>query len=141
MSEQPTTAAGRALLALRQQITAGPWLVSEKEILALIDAALARPDAAEPTMADLRAMNPTEFETWLERSGFGREIREAHVSSRSKRFDGPVVIIQSLDDPGDMGEPREWIEDGVTHVVVPAWECWAAPSQDRSAAGDGEARG
>ena len=43
---------------------------------------------------------------------------------REQHYKGPLVVIQSLDDPGDMGEPREWTENGVDYLVVPAWECW-----------------
>jgi hypothetical protein len=42
------------------------------------------------------------------------------------RLDGPVVIIQSLRDPGDIGEPRTVTEDGVTYVTVPSFDHWRA---------------
>ena len=41
--------------------------------------------------------------------------------TRERRYDGPVVIIESNDDPGDMGEPREFAADGVDYLVVPSW--------------------
>jgi hypothetical protein len=45
---------------------------------------------------------------------------------RSKRFDGPLVVLESDTDPGDMGEPREfWSdEDKATVLVVPSAHCW-----------------
>lgn len=42
------------------------------------------------------------------------------------RRDGPVVLVQSDTDPGDMGEPRELIDDGATVLIVPSFELWAA---------------
>ena len=48
------------------------------------------------------------------------------VSERTKRFDGPVVIVESYTDPGDMGEPREfWSDDDKADVlVVPMPSLW-----------------
>ena len=43
---------------------------------------------------------------------------------RTINFETPVCIIQSDDDPGDMGEPRQWSDERVTYVVVPPWEAW-----------------
>jgi hypothetical protein len=47
------------------------------------------------------------------------------------RLDGPVVIGQSLTDPGDMGEPRIVTEDGVTMVTVPSFDLWPGGDADR----------
>lgn len=40
------------------------------------------------------------------------------------RYDGPVVIETSDEDPGDMGEPRQFTADGVTYLTVPPPEAW-----------------
>jgi hypothetical protein len=37
---------------------------------------------------------------------------------------GPVVIVQTDSDPGDMGEPRIITEDGATVVFVPSFSYW-----------------
>lgn len=41
-------------------------------------------------------------------------------------YEGRVSIVFSLIDPGDMGEPREFIEDGTTYIVVPDPCLWKA---------------
>lgn len=46
--------------------------------------------------------------------------------SRHLRLEGPVVISQSPTDPGDIGEPRITVADGVTYVSVPEFELWPA---------------
>lgn len=48
------------------------------------------------------------------------------------RLDGPVVLIQANDDPGDMGEPRQWSEDGIHYVVVPSFALWPSGQSLRS---------
>ena len=48
---------------------------------------------------------------------------------RELRLDGPVVIGESDTDPGDMGEPRQFVADGVTYVTVPPVEAWGLPSE------------
>ena len=42
------------------------------------------------------------------------------------RLDGPVILIQSDTDPGDMGEPREFWDDDAkaTCIVVPSFDLW-----------------
>ena len=42
------------------------------------------------------------------------------------RLDGPVILIQSVTDPGDIGEPREFWDDDekATCVVVPSFDLW-----------------
>lgn len=37
---------------------------------------------------------------------------------------GPVVIVQSDTDPGDIGEPRMVESDGETIVIVPSFDLW-----------------
>ena len=39
---------------------------------------------------------------------------------------GPVVIVQADTDPGDMGEPREFVEGGATVLIVPSFDLWRA---------------
>jgi hypothetical protein len=38
--------------------------------------------------------------------------------------EGPVVIVQTPTDPGDIGEPRVVEADGVTYVFVPDFVLW-----------------
>jgi transcriptional regulator with XRE-family HTH domain len=40
------------------------------------------------------------------------------------RLDGPVVIGQCATDPGDMGEPRVVVSDGITYISVPLFDLW-----------------
>src|SRR5689334_16006348 len=49
-----------------------------------------------------------------------------HSAVQELRLDGPVVIVQSLTDPGDIGEPRVFEADGVTYVTVPSLDHWRA---------------
>jgi hypothetical protein len=46
------------------------------------------------------------------------------VNQSELRLDGPVVVIQSPDDPGDMGEPRQWTEGDTSYLVVPSFDRW-----------------
>ena len=54
---------------------------------------------------------------------------ETHVN-------GQVVILQTKSDPGDMGEPRIFSEDGVTYICVPNFELWPRPADAEECAGD-----
>lgn len=45
-----------------------------------------------------------------------------------RRYDGPIVIAFSTEDPGYMGEPREFDMDGVTYLTVPDPSLWPAAS-------------
>jgi len=58
------------------------------------------------------------------------------VTERTKRYDGPVVIVESYTDPGDMGEPREfWSdEDKADVLVVPTPSLWVHSSGARDEA-------
>ena len=43
-------------------------------------------------------------------------------AGRQMRLGGLVVITESDIDPGELGEPRIFSEDGVTFVTVPSWD-------------------
>jgi len=45
-------------------------------------------------------------------------VSELHIEN------GPVVIVQTPTDPGDMGEPRVITADGETIVFVPSFDLW-----------------
>lgn len=50
------------------------------------------------------------------------------ATARMRIDAGPVELVQSPTDPGDIGEPRIVSEDGVTYVVVPDFEHWGSSS-------------
>ena len=48
----------------------------------------------------------------------------AKLPPDARVYEGPVAVLTSECDPRDMGEPREFWQDGVTYLVVPAASCW-----------------
>jgi hypothetical protein len=51
--------------------------------------------------------------------------RETYRGKVELRLNGPVLVVQCDNDPGDMGEPRVFEEeDGTTVVCVPAFDLW-----------------
>jgi hypothetical protein len=83
----PTAAAKRGATMLEQGI--GNWLRMPIAFLRThgwgsLAALMRRRRRAEHGLRDrLRAMTQAEFEAWVEESGFGKEIRDAHTSAEA----------------------------------------------------------